>query len=293
MSSAGGRVCAKQGEGTCLLSGAPCSSRPSPNALMPLLTLPLSSPLPYFCTACTAPCTAGDYITVNGARVKKYRGMGSLEAMTKGSEVRPAAAYKHPEAPCSARARRGCGALEWAWAVGPRPAHSPWGAHPPPSHPTHPHPPATPPLYSCLQVRYHSDTQSLKIAQGVSGTGARPQRGWRRRWWSLARERWARGAARLAGESGVLSWLQLAAANRPHCPPPPIANLKVRDKGSVRRNVPYLVQAVKQGFQVSGQPQAAPVTGFGFVVCGLVACQSSLVPWRPSCCPAAPHRPTS
>ncbi|KAL4439899.1 hypothetical protein ABPG75_002900 [Micractinium tetrahymenae] len=73
----------------------------------------------------------GDYITVNGARVKKYRGMGSLEAMTKGSEV-----------------------------------------------------------------RYHSDTQSLKIAQGVSGT--------------------------------------------------------VRDKGSVRRNVPYLIQAVKQGFQDLG-----------------------------------------
>jgi IMP dehydrogenase len=45
-------------------------------------------------------------------------------------------------------------------------------------------------------VRYHSDTQSLKIAQGVSGT--------------------------------------------------------VRDKGSVRRNVPYLVQAVKQGFQDLG-----------------------------------------
>lgn len=73
----------------------------------------------------------GDYMIVNGTRVKKYRGMGSLEAMTKGSEV-----------------------------------------------------------------RYHSDTQSLKIAQGVSGT--------------------------------------------------------VRDKGSVRRNVPYLIQAVKQGFQDLG-----------------------------------------
>lgn len=73
----------------------------------------------------------GDFITVSGVRVKKYRGMGSLEAMTKGSEV-----------------------------------------------------------------RYHSDTQSLKIAQGVSGT--------------------------------------------------------VRDKGSVRHNIPYLVQAVKQGFQDLG-----------------------------------------
>ncbi|GAB4823609.1 hypothetical protein N2152v2_010655 [Parachlorella kessleri] len=73
----------------------------------------------------------GDYMVVNGSRVKKYRGMGSLEAMTKGSEA-----------------------------------------------------------------RYHSDTQSLKIAQGVAGT--------------------------------------------------------VRDKGSVKRNVPYLIQAAKQGFQDLG-----------------------------------------
>lgn len=47
------------------------------------------------------------------------------------------------------------------------------------------------------ETRYHSDTQSLKIAQGVSGT--------------------------------------------------------VRDKGSVRRTVPFLVQAAKQGFQVSAR----------------------------------------
>ncbi|KAK9809215.1 hypothetical protein WJX72_011502 [[Myrmecia] bisecta] len=73
----------------------------------------------------------GEYFTVNGARVKKYRGMGSLEAMAKGSET-----------------------------------------------------------------RYHSDTQSLKIAQGVSGT--------------------------------------------------------VKDKGSIRRTVPFLVQAVRQGFQDLG-----------------------------------------
>ncbi|GFH29400.1 inosine-5'-monophosphate dehydrogenase, partial [Haematococcus lacustris] len=63
--------------------------------------------------------------------VKKYRGMGSLEAMTKGSET-----------------------------------------------------------------RYYGDTQTLKIAQGVSGT--------------------------------------------------------VKDKGSVRRTVPFLIQAVKQGFQDLG-----------------------------------------
>jgi hypothetical protein len=48
---------------------------------------------------------AGEYTTVDGVRVKAYRGMGSLEAMAKGSEA-----------------------------------------------------------------RYHSDTQSLKIAQGVAGT---------------------------------------------------------------------------------------------------------------------------
>jgi IMP dehydrogenase len=73
----------------------------------------------------------GDYITLNGVRVKKYRGMGSLEAMTKGSES-----------------------------------------------------------------RYYGDTQNLKIAQGVSGT--------------------------------------------------------VKDKGSVKRNIPFLVQAVKQGLQDLG-----------------------------------------
>ena len=48
---------------------------------------------------------AGEYSVVGGTRVKAYRGMGSLAAMTKGSEA-----------------------------------------------------------------RYHSDTQNLKIAQGVSGT---------------------------------------------------------------------------------------------------------------------------
>lgn len=73
----------------------------------------------------------GDFFMQNGVRVKKYRGMGSLDAMTKGSEA-----------------------------------------------------------------RYHSDTQALKIAQGVSGT--------------------------------------------------------VKDKGSIKKTVPYLVQAVKHGFQDLG-----------------------------------------
>lgn len=71
---------------------------------------------------------------------QKYRGMGSLEAMTKGSES-----------------------------------------------------------------RYYGDTQALKIAQGVSGT--------------------------------------------------------VRDKGSIRRTVPFMVQAVKQGFQDLGAKDLKEVRG--------------------------------
>jgi IMP dehydrogenase len=70
-------------------------------------------------------------MTVNGVRVKKYRGMGSLEAQQKGSES-----------------------------------------------------------------RYYGDTQNLKIAQGVSGT--------------------------------------------------------VKDKGSIRQTIPFMVQAAKQGFQDMG-----------------------------------------
>lgn len=73
----------------------------------------------------------GEFFTVGGVRVKKYRGMGSLEAMAKGSEA-----------------------------------------------------------------RYLSDTQALKIAQGVAGT--------------------------------------------------------VKAKGSIRETVPFLAQAVRQGFQDMG-----------------------------------------
>ncbi|KAK9822919.1 hypothetical protein WJX74_004496 [Apatococcus lobatus] len=73
----------------------------------------------------------GEYVEMNGQRVKKYRGMGSLEAMAKGSEA-----------------------------------------------------------------RYLNDVQSIKIAQGVSGT--------------------------------------------------------VKDKGSIRKMIPFLLQAVKQGFQDLG-----------------------------------------
>lgn len=80
----------------------------------------------------------GEFFEFQGQRVKKYRGMGSLEAMSKGSES-----------------------------------------------------------------RYHSDTQALKIAQGVSGV--------------------------------------------------------VKDKGSVRRTVPFLCQAVRQGFQDLGAKDMADV----------------------------------
>jgi IMP dehydrogenase len=80
----------------------------------------------------------GDFFMLNGVRAKRYRGMGSLEAMAKGSEA-----------------------------------------------------------------RYHSDTQGLKIAQGVSGS--------------------------------------------------------VKDKGSIRRTVPYIAQAVKQGFQDLGVKNIAEI----------------------------------
>ncbi|KAA6417380.1 MAG: inosine 5 -phosphate dehydrogenase [Trebouxia sp. A1-2] len=82
----------------------------------------------------------GEYFTSNGTRVKKYRGMGSLEAMQKGSES-----------------------------------------------------------------RYYGDTQNIKIAQGVSGT--------------------------------------------------------VKDKGSIRQTVPFLLQASRQGFQDLGARDLASAHG--------------------------------
>jgi len=78
----------------------------------------------------------GEYFYINGVKVKKYRGMGSLDAQVKGSES-----------------------------------------------------------------RYYGDTQALKIAQGVSGT--------------------------------------------------------VKDKGSIRKTVPFMAQAVKQGFQDLGAKNLA------------------------------------
>ena len=51
---------------------------------------------------------AGDYMVVNGSRVKKYRGMGSLEAMTKGSEAR-----YHSDTQVSRRAGRPGPKADW------------------------------------------------------------------------------------------------------------------------------------------------------------------------------------
>ena len=42
--------------------------------------------LAFYCDLGVYP--AGDYVTVEGVKVKKYRGMGSLEAQQKGSESR-------------------------------------------------------------------------------------------------------------------------------------------------------------------------------------------------------------
>ena len=140
---------------------------------------------------------AGEYVMVNGTRVKKYRGMGSLEAMGRGSEA-----------------------------------------------------------------RYHSDTQSLKIAQGVSGTGAPPAA-------AAAAAVVAVVVAAVAVQqrgAGWMAWMRRRTAgvgavwsrDPPFAAAPAAASAApaaaVRDKGSVRRSVPYLAQAVKQGFQASLVP---------------------------------------
>jgi len=105
---------------------------------------------------------AGEYFDVNGVKVKKYRGMGSLEAMAKGSESRWGV--------------HGCSRICRVWMGRQIFEHM---------------------RLRCADRRYHSDTQSMKIAQGVSGT--------------------------------------------------------VKDKGSAQRNIPFLMQAARQGFQVRHQ----------------------------------------
>ena len=168
----------------------PCSppvrarTHPHPRSLLS----PQPHPHPPTHTAITA-AAAGEYVTVNGARVKKYRGMGSLEAMGRGSEA-----------------------------------------------------------------RYHSDTQSLKIAQGVSGTGAGRC--------CCCCGGGCGGGARVVHcwkEGGRCGCCQLLGASSRAVMPCPAASAAasaaaVRDKGSVRRSVPYLAQAVKQGFQASSAP---------------------------------------
>ena len=104
---------------------------------------------------------AGEYFEMTGVKVKKYRGMGSLEAMAKGSESR----YGASCFPALLEMQDGGLRLRATYKPEDMAGH-----------------------------RYHSDTQSMKIAQGVAGT--------------------------------------------------------VKDKGSAQRNIPFLMQAARQGFQV-------------------------------------------